>query len=282
MGYGGYSYSERSKRVRAAGWDTKSSTEIFSRNFNLSMSPIGIENRESRDSEEHPESVPIIIALDVTGSMGHIPHYLVQEGLPHIVQTIIDEGIEHPQILFLGIGDHECDRAPLQVGQFESSDELLDKWLTDLFIEGGGGGNDGESYLLAWLFASRYTSTDHWDKRQKKGLLFTIGDEKTLLRVPASAQKSILGNGQYKDVTVKELLEEVQQRYETFHLHLLEGYNGKRKEVQSSWEDLLGNHVIYIQSKEQVPEAIASNIIEVTKEQTPASPSLERFDDIGE
>lgn len=37
--------------------------------------------RECRDSEEHPESLPIIIALDVTGSMGMVPHSLITGGL---------------------------------------------------------------------------------------------------------------------------------------------------------------------------------------------------------
>lgn len=44
------------------------------------MVSVGV--RECRDSEEHPETTPIIIALDVTGSMGRIPHDLVKNQLP--------------------------------------------------------------------------------------------------------------------------------------------------------------------------------------------------------
>jgi hypothetical protein len=65
--------------------------------------------RESRDSTDHPNALPIILALDVTGSMGSIPHYLVKEGLPHLMDGIIQKGFPDPQVLFLGIGDHECD-----------------------------------------------------------------------------------------------------------------------------------------------------------------------------
>ncbi|KKM94051.1 hypothetical protein LCGC14_1202110, partial [marine sediment metagenome] len=153
MGGGSYSVDDRMTRSISAGYHTKSRQEIFTQaTINSAMNPHGITVRESRDSDEHPDSLAIVLALDVTGSMGSVPHYLVKDGLPHIVDGIIKSGIPDPQILFLGIGDHECDRSPLQVGQFESSDELLDKWLTDVWLEGGGGGNDGESYMLAWYF----------------------------------------------------------------------------------------------------------------------------------
>jgi hypothetical protein len=90
------------------------------------MDPRGVRIREARDSEEHPESFPIIIALDETGSMGHIPEIIVKKILPDIMESIMNAGVKDPQICFMGIGD--CcfnEEAPLQVGQFESSDELM-------------------------------------------------------------------------------------------------------------------------------------------------------------
>ena len=100
--------------------------------------------REARDSEEHPNSFPIIIGLDVTGSMGYIPKELIKNGFPEMMKKIMDEGVEHAQVCFMGIGDEECDSAPIQMGQFETSDELCEKWLKAIYLEGGGGGNDGE------------------------------------------------------------------------------------------------------------------------------------------
>ena len=204
MGSGTYSYTRRTSRAHNVGYDSKPREEIFrERSMNNAMSPHGVGIRESRDSEEHPESLAIILALDVTGSMGSIPHYLVKEGLPLIVDKLMKAGISNPQILFIAIGDHTCDEAPLQIGQFESSDELLDHWLTTVWLEGRGGGNDGESYMLAWYFAGKHTSIDCFEKRGQKGLLFTIGDEPCLNSIGEKTLKSIMGDG-HLEITSKE------------------------------------------------------------------------------
>lgn len=268
MGHGGYDSGSRAVRSASAGWDHASAEEIFKqRKINTAMDPEGVEERESRDSTDHPNSIPVVVALDVTGSMGSIPHNLVKEGLPHMMEKIIEDGVPDPQVLFLGIGDHECDRAPLQVGQFESSDELLDKWLTDLYIESGGGGNDGESYLLAWMFAGRYTTSDHNEKRGKKGLLFTIGDEPTLKNLPAVAQRAIMGKGQYSDETAAELLEKAREKYEVFHLHISQGHNGRSQRVKDGWKQLMGDNVLFVQNQAQVAQVIADKVAEVIGDQ---------------
>lgn len=150
MGGGTYTHEAYEKIRVTRDYANKSREEIFkSRKLDPEMDPRNIQLRESRDSDEHPESVSIIVALDVTGSMGFVPEDLVKNTLPDLMGTLMKAGIKHPQILFLGIGDHVYDNAPLQVGQFESSAELLDRWLTKVYLEQGGGGNSGESYHLA-------------------------------------------------------------------------------------------------------------------------------------
>ena len=272
MGYGKYSYNSHKGLISKKGYDSKSTAEIFkNKSINSAMSPDGVTLRESRDSDEHPNSVPIVLALDVTGSMGSIPHFLVKEGLPHMMDKIIQNGVADPQVLFLGIGDHECDSAPLQVGQFESSDDLLDHWLSELWIESGGGGNAGESYHLAWFFASRYCSMDRLDKRNKKGILFTVGDEPVLKTLPAYAQERIMGPGQYSDMTAAELLDKAREKFDVYHLHIMQGHNGARTEVQNGWKELMGDHVIMVQNREDTAQIIADKVAELieTQEEVP-------------
>ena len=269
MGHGGYDSGTRMKRAVDVGYYSKSSNEIFtSRNINSAMNPFGVKLRESRDSKEHPESLALVLGLDLTGSMGSIPNHLVKDGLPTIISNIQKKGIKDPQMLFVGVGDHECDKAPLQVGQFESSDELMDKWLTTIYLEGGGGGNEGESYLLAWYFAGYRTATDCFEKRNQKGFLFTIGDEPTLKCVPTRYMSAIMGEGQYEDFTSDKLLAKAMETYNVFHVHVKETSAGSRRDVQDGWKQLMSDNLIIANRHEEIPELIASKIIEVVGKKT--------------
>lgn len=260
MGFGSYSCSAYATRATCSSYDTKTVGEIFTNTKTVSeMDPKGVLVRESRDSQEHPNTVPIIIALDVTGSMGSIPQMFVRNGMSNIMKNL---KVEHPSLLFMAIGDHECDRAPLQVGQFEASDELLEKWLTSVFMESGGGGNDGESYLLAWYFASRHTSIDIAEKRGGKGYLFTIGDEPTLKNLSKTAIMRIMGSSQASDMTATELLDEAKKKYNVYHLHIMQGSNGKKESVMGGWKQLLGDKLIIVQHTDKIPEIIADIVNE--------------------
>jgi len=261
MGGGTYSVMGRTDRAISSGYYDGSNDDIFkNRRLSNGMNPNGIKIRESRDSKEHPNSLSIILALDVTGSMGQIPNLLVKDGLPNIMNGIFKAGIKDPQILFLGIGDHTCDRAPLQVGQFESNDELLDKWLTDIFLESGGGGNNGESYLLAWYFAAKHTDIDCFEKRGKKGYLFTIGDEPVLKSISKETLKQLMGDGEYRNYTCYELLEEARKKYEVYHIHIRETYTGSFDSTINDWKEILGDNLIVLQSHKTLAKVITDII----------------------
>ena len=261
MGSGTYSIS--GSVTRSATYASLNNQQIFTNTaMPHAMSPLNVKVRESRDSAEHPNSFPIIMALDVTGSMGSIPNYMVKEGLNKIMANIIQQGEKDPQVLFLGIGDHECDTSPLQVGQFESSDELLDKWLRAVYLESGGGGNLGESYSLAWYFAGYHTVTDSWEKRKRKGLLFTIGDEPVLPSIPGHALKSFVGGGQYeKKYSAVQLLDKARETYEVYHIHLTQTSAGKLPGAMDGWKQLMGKNLIVVDSAEDVAKTISDIVI---------------------
>lgn len=254
-----------SKRDHLGVTSLKSVDEIFTRkSINNAMNPNGIVSRESRDSAEHPNSLAIILALDVTGSMGTVPHHLITKGFPTLMAEILSKGVADPQVMFLGIGDHECDQSPLQVSQFESSDELLDKWLKDVYLEGGGGPNAGESYSLAWYLGGYHTSIDCFEKRGQKGFLFTVGDEPDLKNIPKHALQNIMGDGQYSDFTHDELLVKAMEKYHVYHLHIKQTGAGMRQETIDGWKQILHDHLIVVENYKDLAATIADIIIKNT------------------
>lgn len=219
------------------------------------MNPFGV-MREARDSVDHPETVPVAVFFDVTGSMGSIPVAL-QKKLGQLMETLVGNGyLAHPAILFGAIGDAYRDVAPLQVGQFESGIELDDD-LSRIWLEGGGGGNGGESYAMAAYFTATQTSTDAWEKRGKKGYLFTMGDE-PVHDLTAKELSAFLGANVECGMTAKEAYELASQRYEVFHIVL--GKGSSNSHVMSQWKGILGERAIYLDDYEAVTETIASTI----------------------
>jgi hypothetical protein len=148
--------------------DAVKSKPISEQKVHARLDPKGVRVRESRDSLEHPESLPIAIILDVTGSMQRVP-VGVQKSLPNMHKLASKVGIRDAHFLFGAIGDEFADRGSLQIGQFES-DNRMDEDLEHFWLEGGGGGGQPrESYQNAIYFFARHTELDSLIKRGKKG-----------------------------------------------------------------------------------------------------------------
>jgi len=224
------------------------------------LDPKGIKLRESRDSADNPLSTPIIIGLDVTGSMGGLATSIAKDQLNELITKIYDEKpCTDPQLMFLAIGDSYCDSAPLQATQFESDIRIAEQ-LREVYFEGGGGGNDGESYNLAYYFAAKKTKTDSLDKRHQKGFLFTIGDENILDEIPRAHIKEFLGDDVDEDVKTSALLNEVQKKYEVFHLVV----KPRGQDEVARWKNILGERAIEVKDVEKIPQII-TDLIKLSK-----------------
>lgn len=212
--------------------------------------------RESRDGADHPESLPIAVFFDVTGSMGEIPQIL-QKKLAKLMDVVIEKaGIKDSQVLVGAIGDATCDRYPFQVGQFES-DNRFDEALRSIILEGGGGGQVMESYGLAYRFAAYHTATDAWEKRGKKGYFFTMGDEMPWPKVSAQEAKTIFGVEAEADETVEELIAKASEKWEIFHLFSMDGSYPDRTDIHKRWRELLGERFVKVEDSSLVCEIIA-------------------------
>lgn len=223
------------------------------------MDPKGVTVRESCDSKEHPESLPIGVIFDVTGSMGGIPKVL-QKKLGSLMRVITQHGyVEHPQVLFGAVGDAYTDRVPLQIGQFESGLEMDDD-LGKIFLEGNGGGQVHESYGLAYYFFARHTAIDSFEKRGKKGYLFVIGDEMPYDTVPREHVRDIIGDGLEADLTMADVLAEAGEKFNVFFVIASGGHHGTDPRVRTAWVELLGERVLTLDDPDAVTETIAATI----------------------
>ncbi len=240
MGYGNYSHAAHEALSQARA-DLPRQRIFVQDACHALMNPKGVRVRESRDSDEHPNALPIVFALDVTGSMGDIPDLLARRELPRFMKILGDLHVPDPQLLFMALGDATCDRAPLQVGQFESTAELMDQWLTFSFLEGGGGGQNTESYELALYFLAEHTDTDAWTKRKKRGYIFMTGDELPYPAVSRHQVEAIIGDKLDADVPTEAVVAAVSEAYEPFFLI---PDRGRARGCERRWRELLGDHTI--------------------------------------
>ncbi len=243
----------------------KSQAQIFtSRNMKTDYDPATIKVRESRDSADNPYSTPIILGSDVTGSMGMIAEKLMRDGLNTLATEIYDrKPVTDPHVAIMAIGDARSDQAPLQVTQFEADIRVAEQ-ARELYLEGNGGGNGGESYMLAHLFAAMKTSTDAAEKRGKKGYLVTIGDEPVHDGVTKAEAKKFLGLDIERDLSSKEIMAMVERNWEVFHVVLInEGHctwGGGRDRVIKTWKDILPERTILLEDVDSLAETVVSVI----------------------
>jgi hypothetical protein len=223
------------------------------------LNPRGVQVRESRDSDAHPESHAVGVLFDVTGSMGGVPRIL-QANLPRLMGLLIRKGyLDHPQILIGAIGDATCDTAPLQVGQFESGIEIEED-LGRLFLEGGGGGHITESYELALYFMARHTASDCFEKRGRRGYLFVIGDEIPYPLVQRREVAGLIGDRVQSDIRVDDLMVELAKCWDVYFVLPKMTHHWSNPAVHGRWVELLGQNVLRLDDPAGICELIASTI----------------------
>lgn len=221
MGRGSYTARDWDKLRTARKITTDSSASNLFQNRQMldKFNPKFISMRESRDNDEHPDSTPIAIGVDVTGSMGYLSEEIVKNSLNELMKKLYASNvIPDPQLMFAAIGDADADDAPLQVTQFESDIRIAEQ-LLELWLEGGGG-DVPEDYSLFWYFLAKHTDTDSMKKRNEKGFAFTIGDAPNHDKLSGRAIGRIFGDKQVQDMTKEQIVEETLKTYELFHINI--------------------------------------------------------------
>jgi hypothetical protein len=235
---------------------TASSVNQFynARSIDPALNPKGVKFRECCDSDEHPNTIPIILGLDVTGSMGSACAAVARQ-LDKIITGLYAD-VKDVEFMVMGIGDFAYDDAPLQVSQFESDVRICDQ-LGKIWFERGGGGNSFESYTAAWYFALNHTKLDCWN-RGKKGIIITLGDEPLNPYLPGREFKRIFGyDGQ--DVDTVDLYKQVTEKFDVYHIIITDPESSGWRYLESdkkSWGKLLDGQHLFVKNSNELPEVI--------------------------
>ncbi|MBQ8149157.1 MAG: hypothetical protein IJ041_01450 [Clostridia bacterium] len=172
--------------------------------------------RECCDTAEHPQSVPVILALDVTGSMGAAAAEVARK--LNEVMTLLYTKVKDVEFMVMGIGDLAYDNVPIQISQFESDIRIAEQ-LDQIYLEHGGGGNAYESYTAAWYMGVHHTRLDCW-KRGRKGLIITMGDEPMNPYLPFKPLACATGDQLTANVDTPQLYQLTAEKFEVYHLHV--------------------------------------------------------------
>lgn len=214
--------------------------------------------RECCDSEDHPNTVPVILALDVTGSMGAASAEVAKK-LNEVMTRLYSE-VRDVEFMVMGIGDLAYDRAPIQISQFESDIRIAEQ-LDQVYMEHGGGGNSYESYTAAWYMGLYHTRLDCW-KRGCRGLLITMGDEPLNPVLPHRPLSQATGDALQADVETRELYPKALEKYDIWHLHVSHTQTDRYRDAvaRSFGAQLERGHLEYVDV-----ESISDAIVRIVK-----------------
>lgn len=264
MGGGTYSSSSFASYSISSGKSYDRSTgRVHGQSFHSShlkevLNPKG-HIRECCNSAEHPNTIPVILALDVTGSMGSACKETA-EALGVIMQELYKK-YKDIEICVMGVGDFECDDAPLQVSQFES-DVRVAQQLDQIWMEHGGGGNGYESYTAPWLFGLYRTKLDAYDQQGRKGIIITMGDEPLNPDLPSHTVVDYLGKvdgGEEFVFDTPKLYELASKKFDIYHLAVDapdSSYSSHEHRIKETFPPILGDHF-----KVTTIDSLASNIV---------------------
>lgn len=254
------SYMKTVKKTDARSITANTVNQFYdARRLDTALDPKGVKVRECRDSAEHPNTIPVILANDMTGSMGSA-NAAVARQLDKII-TGLYEDVKDVEFMVMGIGDFAYDDAPLQVSQFESDVRICDQ-LGKLWFERGGGGNSYESYTAAWYFALNHTDLDCW-KRGKKGIIITMGDEPLNPYLPGREFERVFGySGQ--DIDTADLYKQVIEKYDVYHIIITDRGSCGRQYLdknRASWGKLLDGQHLFERDSSELPEVIHDIVV---------------------
>lgn len=207
--------------------------------FDESLNPKYFQLRECCNSDEHPNTIPVILALDLTGSMGAACKECADA--LGVIMTSLYKKFKDIEFCIMGIGDLAYDRGPVQMSQYESDIRIAES-LDKIWREGGGGGNGYESYSAAWYMGLKRTKLDCL-KQGRKGIIITMGDEPMNPYLPYRKLNDFVNANESRDINTKDLYNEAKEKFDIFHIAIDDRescYSMYETDIANTFGQLLG------------------------------------------
>lgn len=249
MGSGSFSFKKYANYSASCGrtYDAATSRvfgqEFHARRIDESLDPKKFTIRECVNSDEHPNTIPVILALDVTGSMGQACKETA-EALG-VIMAHLYKKYKDIEFCIMGIGDLAYDDSPIQMSQFESDIRIAEA-IDKVYLEFGGGGNGYESYTAAWYMGLYGTKLDCFDKQGRKGIIITMGDEPMNPYLSKSGLSRAIGRSVQADVNTDDLYEQASKKFDIFHIAVDDKhccYSSYKDDIKASFGKLLGDRL---------------------------------------
>ena len=135
--------------------------------------------------------------------------------------------------------------------------------IEKIFLSHNGGGNRYESSSLVHWFAAMHTSIDCFEKRGRKGYLFTVGDEGPTPMISAARMRTRFDNVPETDLTGSQMLDMARRQWHVFHVFINESTTWPRDEreiFKVQWRSILGERLLVLDDHKALAETIVSAI----------------------
>lgn len=198
---------------------------------------------------------PVTLFFDDTASMDTFPLTYLDKIKVFNGRLILDGLTKNPGISCAAIGDANWDKAPLQVCEFVSGDDLLD-WFRRIWLEAGGGPYGMESYeLMFWYYMQHVTFTGN----TIKPIIIAVLDEAFYPTIKKSLVWKFIGHDQMpEEVDTMEFFQEVRKK---FDVHIIIRKESTTDETIALWKKAFGAQAVSVFSEDRAFMDIAVGVV---------------------
>ncbi len=212
---------------------------------------------------------PLVVAVDVTGSMGKWPAVIFGK-LPYLDNEARASYLgADGEISFVAVGDNQ-DKFPLQVQPFSQGPDLRNR-LDQIFLEKGGGNGAREAYELTAAYYARNCDMPN----AKRPVMVFIADE--MPDSPSAQNFTKHGIRGTVPKTYQEIFEELKTKFAVYLIYL----RYPAMDTRTTWAQMLGeDHIVDLDDPTRVVDVLFGIIAnehdkvdlfktEITSRQTP-------------